>query len=48
MLGFAIMLMCKNKMFGILLKHRSFPNGEREGDRGHKLDRISEKGIAAE
>ena len=29
-----MLLMWKNKMFGIVLKHRSFPLGEREGDRG--------------
>ena len=40
------------------MKHRSFPVGEREGDRGHgstpcsagvsQLDRVSEEGVAAE
>jgi hypothetical protein len=32
--GFALLMMWKNKKFGFVMKHRSFPNGEREGDRG--------------
>jgi hypothetical protein len=39
--GFVLMLMWKNKMFGIVLKRRSLSLGEGEGGRGFKLDRIS-------